>query len=84
MDDEAKQTAYFRFGIISPLPSHDPEHTRAARLSEQSEKTWQWLDGQPRAHVSSVGRWCPGCGRSILLRFGIAFWLPRSWKLRPL
>jgi hypothetical protein len=36
-----------------------------------------------RAHVSSVGRWCSGCDRSILLRFGIAFRTPRSWKLRP-
>jgi transposase InsO family protein len=58
MDDEARQRAYFRFGIISPLLSPDPDHSLVARLAEQSEKTWQWLDGQPRCYaVSTIEDW---------------------------
>jgi len=58
MDDAVMQTAYCRFGIISPLLSPDPERTLAARLAEQSQKTWQWPDGQERHYaVSTIEDW---------------------------
>lgn len=54
MDDEARRTAYFRFGIISPLLSVGPDRTLAAGLEEQAAKTWTDPDGVPRTFAAST------------------------------
>ena len=58
MEDEARRTGYFRFGVISPLLSPEPGRSLAERLAEQSRKTWQLPDGRQRRYaVSTVEEW---------------------------
>lgn len=58
MEEESKQIAYFRFGIISPLLSTEPGTTLSRRLSEQAQKTWTRPDGQQRRYApSTIEEW---------------------------
>ena len=58
MDDEAKQTAYFRFGIISPLLRPGPGETLKAGLESQAATTWVRPNGQACIYaVSTIEDW---------------------------
>ena len=54
MEDDARQTAYFRFGVISPLLSPEPDRTLAEALAEQSARTWTLPGGQQRRYASGT------------------------------
>ncbi len=54
MDEEAKQTAHFRFGVISPLVMPAPDHTLAKGLEEQAAKTWSLPDGRQCCYAAST------------------------------
>lgn len=58
MEDEAKQKAYFRFGVISPLLTPEPERTLAQGLEQQSECVWQLPDGRHRRYaLGTIEEW---------------------------
>jgi len=54
MEDEARQTAYFRFGIISPLLMLDPDATLKHGLEMQASRTWTQPDGQLCVYAAST------------------------------
>jgi len=54
MEDEARQTAYFRFGVISPLLMPEPDRSLAQGLAEQAQRTWQLHDGRQRCYAAST------------------------------
>lgn len=54
MDEEIKQLAYFRFGVINPLLSSEPGNTLTRRLAEQSQRAWLLPDGQQRYYSPST------------------------------
>lgn len=43
-----EQTAYFRFGVISPLLAEEPEKTLKEMIEQQAGKTWTLPDGRVR------------------------------------
>ena len=54
LDDEARQSAYFRFGVISPLLSPEADRTLAEALAEQSARTWTLADGRERRYAAGT------------------------------
>ncbi|NQT11353.1 MAG: transposase [Planctomycetes bacterium] len=54
MDDDTRQTAYFRFGIIGPLLMLDPGATLKHGLETQANRTWTQPDGQLCVYAPST------------------------------
>lgn len=54
MEEQARQMAYFRFGVISPLLMPDPDRSLAEGLAEQARRTWQLPDGRQRCYTAST------------------------------
>ena len=54
MEEQAKQRAYLRFGVISPLLTPEPERSLARGLAEQAQRTWQLPDGRQRCYAAST------------------------------
>lgn len=54
MEEQAREMAYFRFGVISPLLMPDPERSLAEGLAEQAARTWQLPDGRQCSYAAST------------------------------
>ena len=54
LDEENRQSAYFRFGVISPLLSPEADRTLAEALAEQSARTWTLPDGRQRRYAAGT------------------------------
>ena len=54
MQAQAREMAYFRFGIISPLLMPDPDRSLAKGLSEQAERMWVLPNGRQQSYAAST------------------------------
>jgi len=54
MNEDARQAAYFRFGIISPLLMPAADETLKDGLGAQSQRVWVRPDGQTRVYAAST------------------------------